>query len=175
MPRPCQWLTKVQREESSSFLWFRTTTERAFRSSYSNFIFLLKWKICYLQLLNKIISDEYSTGHQTILLSLYIFLDQWSSRTIDQKLMMTYPHRGSLYKKMILQVKHNLNDIGKCCGPTAQNFSKKMSIQNILGYGSCTGVIEQCMSSFVIFRAIIGQGIAHPSIIRTPDWILVHL
>ena len=27
---------------------------------------------------NKIIWDEYSTGHQTIILGLYILLDQWS-------------------------------------------------------------------------------------------------
>ena len=40
---------------------------------------------------NKIIWDEYGTGHQIIILGLYIFLDQWPSRTIDQKFVMTYP------------------------------------------------------------------------------------
>ena len=40
---------------------------------------------------NKIIWDECSTGHQTIILGLLIFLEQWSSRTIDQKFVMTYP------------------------------------------------------------------------------------
>ena len=45
----------------------------------------------------KIIWDEYSTGHQTIILGLEIFLDQLSSRTIDQKFLMIYlVHLSSL-------------------------------------------------------------------------------
>ena len=77
--------------------------------------------------------------------------------------------------KMTLQVKHNLNDLGKCCGPTAQKLSKQIPIQDILFYGSAADMLKQCiyMSIFVITRASIDQGIAHPLEIRTPDWISV--
>ena len=36
---------------------------------------------------------------------------------------------------MTLHAKHNLNDIGKCCGFTAQKLSKQIPIQDILGTG----------------------------------------
>ena len=58
---------------------------------------------------------------------------------------------------MSLQVNHNLNDIGKCCGPTAQKISKQISNHDVLDYGSRVGDFESYiyMSSFVISRAII--------------------
>ena len=36
-------------------------------------------------------NNDNITSHQTIILGLYIFLDQWSSRPIDQKFVITYP------------------------------------------------------------------------------------
>ena len=38
--------------------------------------------------------------------------------------------------KMTLQVKYNLNDIGKCYGPIPQKLLKQIPIQDILVYGS---------------------------------------
>ena len=73
--------------------------------------------------------------------------------------------------KMTLQVKYNLNDIGKCCGPTAHKLLQQMPIQDILSYGTLTGTLEVCFlfSNFILFRIVCIQGIAHPLMTRKPD------
>ena len=80
---PCQWdLTPVP----SQFFFFSAEKNDSF---YKFFLVLLPLPLS--EIYNKISWDEYSIGHETIILGLYIFLDQWSSGSIDQKSVMTIP------------------------------------------------------------------------------------
>ena len=55
-----------------------------------------------------------------------------------------------------------LNDIGKCCGPTAQ---KLILIQDMLVYGSRVGPIEHCIYMYVQFCHMMG----HHMVEKSPD------
>ena len=61
---------------------------------------------------------------------------------------------GSLYEQDDITGQTNLSE-GKCCVPKAQNLSKQIPNQDMLLFGC----VSQYMSSNVISKAIIDQGV----------------